>query len=63
MSKLWKIPVTWEMYGVMNILADSLEEAKELAISDEGVLPKGDYVDGSFALDEDSVINEMNNGK
>jgi len=63
MSKIWKIPVTWEMYGVMNVLADSLEEAKELALSDESSLPKGDYVDGSCHIDDESVINEMNNGK
>lgn len=61
MSKMWKVPVTWQMYGVMHVFADTLDEAKVLAIENEA-LPQGDYVEDSCVVDEE-VINEMNNGK
>lgn len=57
-KKVFKIPVLWEEWGTLHIEADSLEEAKEKAL--EGKLPHGDYVEGSFKLDDDSVINELN---
>lgn len=47
-----KIPVTWEVCGVVHIEADSIEEAmsKFDEISDDIPLPDGDYVDGSFQM-------------
>ena len=48
----WKIPVSWEMCGVVKIEAETLEEAMEIARDDDGVipLPDGEYVDGSWRL-------------
>lgn len=48
----FKIPVTWVMWGSVEVEADSLEEARELAL--EAELPKdGNYVEYSFQVDED----------
>ena len=53
-----RIAVTWEMYGYVEIEADSLEEAME-KFEDESDFIKlpvnGDYVDGSFRLSTDDV--------
>lgn len=62
MSKIWKIPVTWQMYGTMHVFAETLDEAKVLAIENEA-LPQGDYVDGSCVLDDEEIIKEKNNVK
>lgn len=63
--KTWKIPVTWEMYGMVKIEANTLEEAMEIARDDEGVipLPEGDYVDGSWRLTETDkeLVRELYN--
>lgn len=57
--KTYKIPVVWQMYGVVRVEADSLEQAMELAL--EAKLPDGDYIEGSFELDNEEIIKEMNN--
>lgn len=63
--KTWKIPVTWEVYGMVKIEANTLEEAMEIARDDEGVipLPEGDYVDGSWRLTETDkeLVRELYN--
>lgn len=57
----WKVPVTWEMCGFVEIEAEFLSDAMEIARDDDGVFPlpsDGNYVDGSWALtsdDEDFV--------
>ena len=47
-----KLPVTWEVCGIVEVEANSIEEA--IAKFDEGCdyipLPDGEYVDGSFDL-------------
>ena len=58
MKKTFIIPMTWQMCGLKEVIAETLEEAKEIAC--EGSLPEGDYIDESFKLDEDSIIDEMN---
>lgn len=46
----YKIPVTWESWGILNIEADSLQEALEKA--DVVGLPKnGEYIDDTFEVD------------
>ena len=53
-----KIPVIWEMCGMVEIEADSLEEAIEGFHSAEDDLPLpecSDYVDGSFAISTDDL--------
>lgn len=64
MSKQWRIPVFWEMCGVITITADTLKEAIERAKNDDSVeLPTGSYIDGSFALslDDPEEIREYYN--
>lgn len=51
--KTWKIPVTWEMYGTVEIKANTLEEAFELAEDDSIPLPDGDYVNASWKVDSE----------
>lgn len=49
--KKWKIPVAWEMSGVVEIEADTLEEAMEIVETDMSIgLPEGEYIEGSFQL-------------
>ena len=60
MGKYYEIPCTWEVYGTIEIEADSLEEAIELAERDDSPMPDdSDYVDGSFQVDRD-VAEEIN---
>lgn len=53
--KKFFIPVIWQETGTMEIEANSLEEAIELALGDHP-LPKdeSDYLDDSCVIDEDS---------
>lgn len=70
-KKTWKIPVTWECYGVVEVegetIEDAIEEFNRVEDETEGfALPEGEYVDGSFRLSEDdpeelkALINLMN---
>ena len=60
MGKYYEIPCTWEVYGTIEIEADSLEEAIELAERDDAPMPDdSDYVDGSFQVDRD-IAEEIN---
>lgn len=62
-KRLFKIPVTWEMYSVVVVEASSLDEAIEIfdETSDDMLLPEDrDYVDGSFQR-EDKEICELQN--
>jgi len=68
MNKKWKIPVTWEMSGFIEVSEDkcpTLKEAMKYATSDEVNLPNGEYVDSSFRLtheiDEIDVVREVYN--
>lgn len=57
--KTYKIAVSWEMYGYVKIKAESLEEAIKKAEDDETPLPDGNYIDGSFLVDE-QMTEEFN---
>lgn len=53
-----RIPVIWEMCGMVEIEADSLEEAIAgfYSVEDDLPLPEcSDYVDGSFAISTDDL--------
>ena len=55
--KTWNIPVSWEMYGKIQIKAKTLAEAMEIAKDDDGVIPiptDSSYVDGSWELGMDN---------
>lgn len=50
---LWRIPVTWEMCGVVEVEDDTLKNAMMIARDDEGVFLLADdkeYVDGSWRV-------------
>ena len=50
---LWRIPVTWEMCGVVEVEADTLKNAMLIAKDDEGAFLLADdkeYVDGSWRV-------------
>ena len=56
--KTWKIPVTWEVYGTVEVEANTLEEAIDIARDEEGALPlpdESDYVDGSWRVTEEDA--------
>ena len=65
--KKWKIPVTWEMCGMVEIEADTLEEAMKIVETDMSIgLPEGEYIEGSFELstdDEDYIREGWNNNQ
>lgn len=51
--KTFKIPVSWEVFGMIEVEAKTIEEAIEIARDDEGVIPlptDSDYVDGSWRV-------------
>jgi hypothetical protein len=50
----YKIPVYWTMAGTMHVEADSLKEAIRKSI-DVLPLPDGDYVDGSFTVEMETL--------
>jgi len=54
---IYKIPVYWTMFDTMEVEASSLKEAIDKAI-DIMALPDGDYVDGSFTV-ETQTLNEL----
>lgn len=53
--KTYKVPVVWQMYGYVEVEADSLAEAIHEA--DAAPLPEdGSYVEGSFEVDHDGFF-------
>ena len=65
--KTWKIPVSWEVCGVVEIQAPTLDRAIEIAKTDDTIkLPDGEYVCGSFDVtvdDDDLIRNYYNQGQ
>ena len=56
--KTYKIPVVWQMYGYVEVEADSMSEATLVAM--DAPLPiDGDYVEGSFEVDESGIVDEV----
>lgn len=53
-ERLYNLPCSWREFGRLLIGADSLEEA--IASADEAPLPKGEYAEGSFQIDEDFLL-------
>jgi hypothetical protein len=56
MSKFYKIPCVWQMYGYHDIEANSVSEAIEIALSDEVGLPDGEYLPTTFEVDTASEL-------
>ena len=63
--KTWRIPVVWQMMGVVEVVADTLEEAMKIAKDDDNIpLPdNGEYLDDSWEVatnDVDSIRDIYN---
>lgn len=57
----YKIPVSYEMYGYVEIEAENINEAIDKAYSEHTPLPdNAEYVSGSFNVDNE-VVEECNN--
>ena len=59
MKKAFRFGVSWEMYGEIEIEAETLEEAIAIAKATEDEIPlptDGDYVDDSFEVDYDEAV-------
>ena len=56
-TKMYMVPVHWEMYGYDEVEAESLEEAVKLVEDPQSgrFLPDGSYVEGSFKIDHDAA--------
>jgi hypothetical protein len=53
--KTYRVPVVWQMYGYVEVQAESMSEAVNNAM--EAPLPEdGSYIEGSFELDESSFV-------
>ena len=65
MLKTYKIPVIWQVVGLMNIEANSLEEAIEKAQAPGTPLPRdGNYIEDSFEIDLEGIpYHNRNLGK
>ena len=51
---VYKVGVSWQVYGFDEVEADSIEEAYDIANDGERSLPTdADYVEGSFEVDRD----------
>ena len=60
--RTFKIPVSWEMFGLIEIEANSIEEAVRIfdEQSDDLSLPEGDYIDSSFQRQSEDDCKEFN---
>ena len=61
--KTYKIGVVWQMYGYVEVEANSLEEAVKEVEDGGGDIPLpsvADYVEGSFEVDHDGLVEEVN---
>ena len=58
----WKIAVDWEVFGEVEIEADTLEEAISIGNRDDPpiALPESNYIDGSWKVNDEmsKVLNE-----
>ena len=61
--KKWIIPISWMVCGTLEIEADTLEDAYDIALDKDTPLPtNGEYIFGSDIIDYDiEDIREMYN--
>lgn len=53
----FRIPLVWQMYGHVDVEADTLDDAIEYALGADCPLPEGEYIDDSIQVD-DLVLNQ-----
>lgn len=51
----YRIPVIWQMWGIITIKAKTLKEAIKKAEKDPNPLPFGHYIDDSWEVDKEGV--------
>lgn len=44
----FRIPLVWQMYGHVDVEADTLDDAIEYTLGPDCPLPEGEYVDDSI---------------
>ncbi len=54
--KTYKVPVVWQMYGYVEVEADSMVEATLVAM-DAPLPDDGNYIEGSFEVDESAIVD------
>ena len=57
MKKTYKVPVTWEVCGIIEVEAESYEEAFKIAQDEDEEIPiptDSEYVGGSWRVSVDS---------
>lgn len=62
-KKVFKIPVSWEVFGEVKIEAESIEDALKIFKEKEDSLPlptESTYVDGSFKLNDEETAYLIN---
>lgn len=67
MAKTWRVPVYWQMHALMEVEADSLDEAIEILQTGDDPLPSdGEYLDGTWEAggdDTEEIRDLYNNGQ
>ena len=46
----FKVPLVWQMYGCLDVEAETIQEAIEYALGSESLLPEGSYLDESVEI-------------
>tara|TARA_R110000824_G_scaffold221118_1_gene408247 strand:+ start:297 stop:491 length:195 start_codon:yes stop_codon:yes gene_type:complete len=54
-KKFFTIPCTWEMYGKLEIEAESIEEAIDIARLDSPLPDPASYIEDSFRIDHEGI--------
>ena len=54
--KTYKIPVVWQMYGYVEVEAESMSEAVNKAY-DAPLPDNGEYLETSFEVDEAGIVD------
>lgn len=64
--KAWKIPVEWAMVGIVEVKAETLAKAIQIAKDEEGLIPlpdNGEYIDDSWEVncEDEKIIRKFYN--
>lgn len=60
MKKTYKIPCSWEVYGITMVEAESWDEAISIAESGSLLLPdESSYISDSFRIDQEMLEHEQ----
>jgi hypothetical protein len=60
--KTYKVPVVYTMYGYVEVEAESMDQAVDKVQNGGSDMPlpsNADYVEGSFEVDHDGIVDEI----